>query len=197
MKRMLSVLCGAGALLTATPALAVVDVVEAPTGFFAPGSGATNSAPYWRFGEGDWGWSHGAVGGSFTTASLFISGYDVDFGEIDNIYGKKGGVQTLIGSLTQTGSNVFSYTEFALDSSWFADIAAGLELWVDIDAGNDGWALTLGKSVITTDGTAPPPPTPGAVPEPATWAMMILGFAVIGAALRSQKRREKLTVTYA
>ncbi|OYX08655.1 MAG: PEP-CTERM sorting domain-containing protein, partial [Sphingomonadales bacterium 32-68-7] len=37
----------------------------------------------------------------------------------------------------------------------------------------------------------------GAVPEPATWAMMILGFAVIGGALRSHKRREKLTVTYA
>ncbi len=29
----------------------------------------------------------------------------------------------------------------------------------------------------------------GAVPEPATWAMMILGFGLIGGAMRSQRRR--------
>lgn len=37
---------------------------------------------------------------------------------------------------------------------------------------------------------------PGAVPEPSTWATMILGFAVTGAAMRSARRR-KTTVTYA
>ncbi|RIK47675.1 MAG: hypothetical protein DCC57_14050, partial [Chloroflexi bacterium] len=31
------------------------------------------------------------------------------------------------------------------------------------------------------------------VPEPATWAMMILGFGVIGAAIRRQRRQ---TVRY-
>lgn len=36
----------------------------------------------------------------------------------------------------------------------------------------------------------PPPPTPGAIPEPATWAMMILGFGLAGATLR--RRREAL-----
>ncbi len=34
-----------------------------------------------------------------------------------------------------------------------------------------------------------------AVPEPATWLMMILGFGLVGGVLRSQ-RREKLTVSY-
>ena len=35
-----------------------------------------------------------------------------------------------------------------------------------------------------------------AVPEPATWAMLILGFAAIGGALRAG-RRQKVSVTYA
>jgi len=37
----------------------------------------------------------------------------------------------------------------------------------------------------------------GAVPEPATWAMIILGFAFVGGTLRAQKRRERLTLRYA
>ena len=35
-----------------------------------------------------------------------------------------------------------------------------------------------------------------AVPEPATWAMMLLGFGFVGGALRSAKRRQRLTVSY-
>lgn len=31
-------------------------------------------------------------------------------------------------------------------------------------------------------------PPPGAVPEPATWAMLILGFGVVGATMRSRRR---------
>jgi PEP-CTERM motif len=40
--------------------------------------------------------------------------------------------------------------------------------------------VTLGKSVLLIDGGGVPPPTPGA-PEPATWAMMMLGFVGLGA----------------
>lgn len=36
-----------------------------------------------------------------------------------------------------------------------------------------------------------------AVPEPATWALMLLGFGFVGGALRSAKRRQKVTVSYA
>jgi hypothetical protein len=36
-----------------------------------------------------------------------------------------------------------------------------------------------------------------ALPEPSTWAMMLLGFGFVGGALRSAKRRQKLTVSYA
>lgn len=37
----------------------------------------------------------------------------------------------------------------------------------------------------------------GAVPEPATWAMMLLGFGFVGGAMRSTKRRQKPTFSYA
>lgn len=37
----------------------------------------------------------------------------------------------------------------------------------------------------------------GAVPEPATWAMLFLGFAAIGGAMRARKGRESLAVRYA
>lgn len=37
----------------------------------------------------------------------------------------------------------------------------------------------------------------GAVPEPSTWAMMLIGFGFVGYGMRSAKRRRKLTLTYA
>jgi hypothetical protein len=36
----------------------------------------------------------------------------------------------------------------------------------------------------------------GAVPEPATWAMMLLGFGFVGGTMRSAKRRKSLKVSY-
>ncbi|ASJ90275.1 PEPxxWA-CTERM sorting domain-containing protein [Porphyrobacter sp. CACIAM 03H1] len=39
--------------------------------------------------------------------------------------------------------------------------------------------------------------TSGAVPEPATWAMLILGFFGVGAAIRSARRKQNVTVSYA
>lgn len=37
----------------------------------------------------------------------------------------------------------------------------------------------------------------GAVPEPSSWAMMLLGFGFVGGAMRSAKRKQRLTVSYA
>jgi hypothetical protein len=37
----------------------------------------------------------------------------------------------------------------------------------------------------------------GAVPEPSTWAMLLLGFGVVGGAMRSAKRRQRVSVAYA
>lgn len=47
-----------------------------------------------------------------------------------------------------------------------------------------GWTLTL------TDAET------GAVPEPATWAMLMLGFFAIGGAMRSRQRKQSVRVAY-
>jgi PEP-CTERM motif len=51
--------------------------------------------------------------------------------------------------------------------------------------GTDQWTYGIGELTFTADAA-------GAVPEPATWGMMILGFGVIGGAMR---RRAKVTTT--
>lgn len=54
--------------------------------------------------------------------------------------------------------------------------------------------INIGNSSLT--GSTPYTPTAGAVPEPTTWALMILGFAAVGGAMRS-RRKPRVTVSYA
>lgn len=52
-----------------------------------------------------------------------------------------------------------------------------------------GFAFTDGGSLSSAPPPPPPPPPPNAsVPEPASWLMMILGFGLIGSAMRSSAR---------
>lgn len=95
------------------------------------------------------------------------------------------GVWTSLGYLAG-GNDIWAFSTFTLGANFFDDIAAGLQVSMNIDASNDGWAVTLAKSVITTDGAAPPPPTPGAVPLPAAGWMLMAGLGGI-AALRRRK----------
>ena len=59
-------------------------------------------------------------------------------------------------------------------------------------AGFAGGAASLGGGggggSAPTPTVLPPAPTPGAVPEPVSWAMMITGFGVVGSVLRWQRR---------
>jgi hypothetical protein len=60
----------------------------------------------------------------------------------------------------------------------------------------DGWykkkdGFKIEKLTFSLIPPPPPPPPPGGVPEPATWAMMLLGFFGLGGAMRSAKRRER------
>ncbi len=47
-----------------------------------------------------------------------------------------------------------------------------------------GWSNNSGSLLVTISGL------PGGVPEPATWSLMILGFALIGGGLRARSRRQ-------
>lgn len=61
---------------------------------------------------------------------------------------------------------------------------------------NDSYAqgLVFTRNITFDGGTAQPVPEQ-AVPEPATWLMMLLGFGVIGCAMRA-KRNQTLRVRY-
>ena len=48
----------------------------------------------------------------------------------------------------------------------------------------DGFKLGGVSAFYTAPTPPPPPPPPAAVPEPATWAMLILGFGLVGGAMR-------------
>ena len=161
---------------------AFVDVVQSPTGYFVPSAAQVYNWPYYRWYGDDWGWTHGAYGGSITTADLNISAWDVDAaqGEVDNIYAYDNGAPTLLGSLNGL-NNDWGYTTFNLPSNFFDDIASGLQVQMQIDANDEGWAVTLAKSALSIDGGTLPPPNPGtnAVPEPAS--MFLLGSGLLGA----------------
>jgi hypothetical protein len=60
----------------------------------------------------------------------------------------------------------------------------------DAEFGTPGNATVRGSFTLISD-SAP------AVPEPATWAMMLLGLGLVGGAMRSTKRRKKINVSYA
>jgi hypothetical protein len=62
------------------------------------------------------------------------------------------------------------------------------------DANGGGVSRTILEGTVTYDftplpGSAPPkpPPAPGAIPEPSTWAMMLIGFAGLGYAAWQRK----------
>ena len=189
-KLLMASLYGVGLLFTVSVghAAGYTDTVQAPTAYFVPSDAQKYDYPYYR-GNGDgWAWYQNPIAVSFSSASLNVSAFDVDSccGEVDNIYAEDSGSWVLLGSLTGLNNQWVYGNSFALGSNFFDDIASGLHVKIDIDVNDDGWFVTLGKSALSVDGGGLPPPTPG-VPEPTTWAMMLIGFVGLGAWMRRRR----------
>ncbi|WP_425099812.1 VPLPA-CTERM sorting domain-containing protein [Tropicibacter sp. S64] len=186
---------------TSAFALGASDTVDSTTSFvdnfFLPEGTSFLTNPYYRNMTMDWGWTHGALTDPISSASLYVSGYDVDYvdginGEVDNIeiWDATNSMWVLLGAMTGVNDQ-FSFAEFTISSDFYDEIANGLQVRVDIDATNSGnWLLTLSKSVLTINGADPGSPLPGVsseVPLPAAGWLMIAGLGAMGA-LRRRKR---------
>jgi hypothetical protein len=105
--------------------------------------------------------------GDFTTDVDDVIFYNDDFG---------GGVVTFSYAITAAGPQLYTGTEsdptFLTGTFDLVDFFTGQPLSITISAVGD--------------------PTP-AVPEPASWAMMIAGFGLVGGSLRAAKRRTSVT----
>ena len=83
-------------------------------------------------------------------------------------------------------------------------VGAGLDFFVGADGllrleFNESFTDGVNPDAIWNSGTYTftyDPAVTGAVPEPATWALLILGFGLIGGAMRA-RRKTNVTVTYA
>lgn len=172
-----TVLCSCGTML----GVPTTDVLQFPVDYFVPDEGSTYNSPYYRWFDEDWGWTHNTLGPSFTSAELYISSWDVDWesGEVDVIsaYDVATSSWLTLGTL-KGATDAWSYTTFVLDPVLYDDVAAGLQVHMDIDSTNDWarWAVTLAKSVLTVDGGTVPAPDPSpVVPEPATLSLIGIG----------------------
>lgn len=186
-------------LAFAAPQTDVKDGSNNATGeYFVIDDSLKFNSPYYRDENEDWSWKHNPLSGSFNSITLEISAFDVDVpDEVDNIYAYDGSDWVLLGALTGSNNawefgNAFDLTTY----DWAeAQVNAGLQLKVDIDANEDGWLLTLGKSVLSTDGgSAICVPTPGVpcstnnVPEPGGLPLVALAFGAAYFARRAAKR---------
>lgn len=121
----------------------------------------------------------GLGSGSITTSVAqtgFNSIIDTDFISI-LVNGSAVGITRSANNLVETGS--------ATDISILANVPNSIVV-SGISRGNGSYGGNL--TFI---------PTTSAVPEPATWAMMLFGFGAIGFGMRRRKGKEKLRVRYA
>lgn len=99
-------------------------------------------------------------------------------------------------SINDTNNVLSDFTGVSLSSSTNSNFTSGgLSASADrLGINWQGLSFNAGDTIrfdFTQDAQA------GAVPEPASWAMMLLGLAFVGGSMRSNKRRQKLNVSYA
>jgi hypothetical protein len=94
-------------------------------------------------------------------------------------------------SISDPGRSLASESGVTFSSSVPATV---FQILGDCRSGSSSVQCGFGSATLTYDFTSA---TVGAVPEPTTWAMMLIGFGVVGSAMRSDRRKSKVRVTYA
>ena len=145
--------------------------------------------------------------GTFGVVTANANPYD---GVEDSLVGVQNNSGSVLSSISLTGSNIFGfdgdgqnfYTGISYDASGYAgpgtsfNIAnanSGIVNFLNGGLANGGFAwFTLEESPAVTGGIV----VTRGVPEPATWALMLLGFAIVGARMR-RRQNSNVRVRYA
>jgi hypothetical protein len=169
----------AAAAIAGTPAQAATDVTAMAASVTALGGGA------FSFSVGGWG-GGGLVSGSFTGIDSDANGQLSSFdGEVTG-FGMTYSGGSIVGAFGLGFGDLFGLV-YDLDGGVLGD---GTALDIEgIGAIGGGGAFSIGPGPVALCGTGEPcgvieGPAAGGVPEPASWALMIAGFGLIGAALR-------------
>ena len=139
----------------------------------------------------------GRVNPSAGATSATVTGFNDVFNF--SIAGSPGSTNAQVGTILLAGSQNINFTSITLDGSPFTLIsgAGAAEQWACCGAGGLGsLVLDVGSHNSTLVGNligANPGSYSGTinvqpVPEPATWAMMLLGFAGIGMTIRRRRQ---------
>jgi hypothetical protein len=172
------------ALSLAAAALAVP--AEAATDFTSLAATVTSA------GEGSWTFSVSGWGGGGTVTGTFAGSDDDENGQLSSFENEVTGFTmaysggSIVGAFGLGFADLFGLV-YDLDGG---DLGDGVDLDIEgIGASGSAGAFSIGPGPVGLCGTGEvcgvlEGPSAGVVPEPATWALMIAGFGLVGGALR-------------
>jgi hypothetical protein len=191
----------AGAAMAAASAASATSFIGSTTGCFSSGACALSAGPISMSGITFTGASFdvqdsngfAAIG----TGTPPVLGFDQTLGflSVDPSTGFTGPLPfQLLVSFTSPGSGGSTYFATIIGSVTAGSGAGGIQADFDntahlITTTGGAFTLTVNDTAVSTNGTNTP--ITGfiqAVPEPATWAMMLLGFGGIGFAMRRRRQ---------
>lgn len=195
----LTAFLGFSSLVAATPAMAAttIDFEGQPTGYqsnpFAIGDATFSTSGFGLFVQ-DYGSGTGNSLCPTQTGAGCDATLDVGWGSpVDGFTFSYFGLGDPAASIFVTleyfggGSSGFEFTP--LSEGGIVDLSGALQISAATISTTDPAGLAYDNFTFNIGSPA--------VPEPSTWAMLILGFFGIGGMVRSQRRRQKVTVSYA
>jgi hypothetical protein len=190
--KQIAVLAAASAMAMAAPAMAVTFTGSGPGSYSA--STADNVATF-NFAYDGYGNGAGDVEWTFQTVADRTGNYSFNF-NVDgySAYFIAGAnASAFSAGNSQALYNTSTFGGYNQSGTFSLDLIEGQSYGIQVGGRNfDSDSRVQGTFTLTGDAIA----TAGAVPEPASWAMMILGMGAVGGALR---RRSKVStkVTFA
>lgn len=142
-----------------------------------------------------------AVGAGLTAQQLIDSGTLTFTNSLGNLLtvnftngllgGRDGGVFLWGGDDSSIGASVTYTSDFeSPDFSTLIDGTDNFMIGLTLNPSSSNLAVGAGGQLASFQASAVGTFRTGVIPEPTTWGMMILGFAGMGVALRSHRRRE-------